>query len=173
MMRSLSYILSSFVLVVLPTSVSSCSVSGPYVTECNGVGQPTRISTGFQVERNASGWVDWGDGSPLVGFYATNETSSEQPQLIRVNDGYDFQLLFEHVYTEPGTYSVVFEIFVYRNETMLQDNWCISSRTPNFGDQWLLTVKDIGCKEEFSLSGATGLSIWFFLVTTIASFMIF
>lgn len=128
----------------------ACYVSS-FDMECGAVGQPTKVSIVFPITSNATGYTQWGDGTYFEDFVAANATGR---QLIAVNDLRDNQLIFEHVYSAAGTYSLSFKIVVYPNETIDDNGWCIQLETPapQQGDLWLLTVSENGCKEEFRSS---------------------
>lgn len=174
-----SCVLSLLLLVLAPATVCSCYVGVPYVSECGAVGQPTKVYTVFPLEHNASGWFDWGEeAGPIEGFAATNDTSGG-PLLTFANGGSEYQLVFEHVYTKAGTYSISMQMYVYRNETIDDDNWCIKFEQPNPPDQWLVTVSENGCQEEIVLNSggakdaAKETSINLFLAAIIVSLLCF
>jgi hypothetical protein len=134
-------------LLLVISIVSSCSVGSPFISECGSVGQPTTLSTAFPLNFSATGWIDWGDGSPVEEFVANNETSTGQSQFR--STGFGNQLLFEHVYYTAGTYSIAIETTVHLGQTPNETNWCIKTRVPYFGDEWLLTVSENSCQEKF------------------------
>jgi hypothetical protein len=156
-------------LLLVISTVSSCYVGYPSISECGSIGQPTTLSTTFPLNFSATGWVDWGDGSPVEEFVANKETSTGQSQVR--STGNENQLLFEHVYDTAGTYSIAIETTVHLDQTLNETNWCIIDRVPDLGNEWLLTVSENSCQEEFqSTSAAKETSIGWFMFVTAASF---
>ena len=159
---------------VLPL-VRGCYVGDFIITECGTVGEPTRVSVVFMRETGATGWANWGDvnSGPIIGFDAATNDTMGGVQLIDTGD--DYELTLEHVYSKAGTYSISFEITVYRNETIDRANRCLTAQKPRPEDQWLLTVSENGCKHRirssalptkgllWTLAGFTVMSVALFL----------
>jgi hypothetical protein len=157
-------------ILLVTSTVSGCYVGYPAISQCGSVGQLTTLSTVYALNFSATGWIDWGDGSPVEGFVATNETSTGQYEVKFADD--ENQLIFEHVYANAGTYSIAIETTLHLGQTVNETNWCIIDRVPDLGNEWLLTISENDCQEEFRItSAAKATSIALLIFATLASFI--
>lgn len=172
MKLSPNLLLATAIFLPLFSTTHACYIGYPRVLDCGKTGQPTRITTFFPKTSNATGVVSWGDYS--FGFTAKNYSYQNDSVVVFVNENDDHQIIVEHTYEQAGTYSISFDMTVYRNLTIDTENpygYCISQQVPGVlpdgtrSGEWRLTVSQNNCQDEVILSSGVSGGGWKSFVT--------
>jgi hypothetical protein len=143
--------------VISDNAVKQMYMTGPGVLKCGVVGdedRPTIITASFgpaAYYHDCGSWIDWGDGY-----------KSSDYEIVTTQNGSEEQYVFEHVYSQAGTYSISVgvcassddfqdDLSFYSNDDMAgYTNWMKLEKPGEGGGEWLLTVSENhGCYDNF------------------------